>query len=246
MDGFFNAHRVILPFFIGGWDISISDFSLSIFFFPAVISMFFAAAIFKAKRFPGLLQNLVEYIWESCESIFRQHVGNSGEGYIPFLFSLMLFIFFVNLGNLIPGFFPCTGQLTVTLSLSFMVFLLVCGIGFYEHGNKFWNFFIPQGIPFALKPILFVLELFSFCMRPFSLGLRLCINMVAGHMILHVISSFGKNMGKFIGCAMAISALMTCFEIGVAALQAYVFAILSSIYIGDIMQGHHNESEGEK
>jgi len=190
--------------------------------------------------YPRSLQNFVEMVYEACYNIFYEYLGKHGAKYIPFLFSLILFIFLLNVGSLIPGLFACTSQLSLTLTLSFMVFLLVIGIGFWEHGNGFWKMFIPPDLPFILKPFLFVLEMFSFLIRPFSLALRLAINMIAGHVMLHIIASFGAGILAIKLGAIAISAILSIFELVVAALQAYVFALLSCIYIADIMHGHED------
>jgi F-type H+-transporting ATPase subunit a len=238
MDLFFVRHSIIIPIKFGNIDISISNFSLSIFGLAMVLFGVLSLFLVKSQYKPNIAQNIAETLFEKLSHMFYSYVGEKGAKYIPFLFSLMLFITIVNLGNLIPGIFTCTSQLFVTATLSFMVFILVTMIGIYEHRAKFWSLFIPSGIPTILKPLLFCLELFSFCMRPLSLALRLSINMLAGHIMLHVIASFSKDLGNLKILTVLVSTILSMFEIGIAALQAYVFAVLSSIYIADIMKEH--------
>jgi len=238
MELFLVEHRVFLPIFFGKLDFSISDFSLSVVFLPMILFLVMFFAMRKAQYHPKSLQNFVELIYEKFYGIFYGYLHEAGKKYIPFLFSLMLFIFVLNLGNLIPGVFPTTSQPTLTFSLGIVVFVLMTIIGFVSHGLKFYHHFIPSGIPGVLKPILFVLEVFSYCIRPVSLALRLAINMLAGHVMLHVIASFSKDLTPYSAISIAISGVLSIFEIGVAALQAYVFAVLSCIYIADILKGH--------
>lgn len=241
MDGFFVQHRIIFPIIRGIFDFSLSNFSLAIIGLPLILVILFKLAILNSTYKPRYFQNLVEWIYDQLADVFKSYLGNEGAKYIPFLFCLTLFIFIINFGNLVPKIFACTTQLSVTVTLAMLVFILVTSIGFYEHGLKFWKFFIPSGIPLVLKPFLFILEVFSFFMRPLSLALRLGINMLAGHIALHVIAGFSKGFGNFKIFAILISAVLSIFEIGVAALQAYVFAVLSSIYIADVLKNHHDE-----
>lgn len=245
MDLFLAKQKIILPIFLLGFDFSISDFTATVLGIPMIAFGIMFMVAKKLSYFPSMGQNALEFVYETFHNIFKGYLGRKGNKYIPFLFSLMCFIFLLNLGNLLPFVFPCTSQLALTLTLGILVFVLVVGIGFYEHGNHFWHLFIPHGIPNILKPFLFVLELFSFLIRPLSLALRLAINMVAGHVMLHVIGSFAHGFSIITATSIAISTILSIFEIGVAALQAYVFAILSCIYIADVMHGHE-ENKKEK
>ena len=239
MDLFLVKHSILFPIKFGKLDLSISNFSLSVFLLPLFLVGVLMILMRKTSYFPKGAQNAIEFFYEIFVKIFEGHLGQKGKKYIPFLFSLMCFIFILNIGNLIPGFFACTSQLALTLTLGIIVFLLIVAIGFYEYGAlKFFEFFIPSGIPTILKPFLFVLELFSFCIRPVSLALRLAINMLAGHAMLHVIASFASTIGVVSVLSIAISSILSIFEVCVAGLQAYVFAVLSCIYISDILQWH--------
>lgn len=239
MDLFLIKHRILYPFFYKGFDFSVSDFALTAFGVPMLLFYFFYLGAFKGVYVPSALQNLVEIAYESCKNIFYAYLGEKGKHYISFLFSLMLFLFILNICNLIPGLFACTNQLALTFTLALIVFILIICIGFFEHGIKFFLFFIPNGLPMLLKPFMFVLELISFFIRPISLALRLTINMIAGHIMLHIINSFSaSSIGLSNAVTIAILSILSIFEIAVAGLQAYVFAVLSCIYIADILHGH--------
>lgn len=238
MDLFLVKHKVLFPIFFKGLDFSISDFALTVLGVPLGICCLMAFASRKIAYYPSFIQNIVEMIYEALYGIFISYLGQEGKKYIPFLFSLMIFIFILNISNLIPGLFASSSQLSLTLTLGLMVFFLIIAVGFYEYKLKFLSMFIPVGIPGVLKPVLFVLELFSFIIRPFSLALRLAINMIAGHVMLHQIASFSKGFSAISVLTIAISSILSIFEIVVAGLQAYVFAVLSCIYIADILHGH--------
>ncbi len=235
---FVTPHRILFPIFFHGIDLSISDYSMSIVLLPFAVLTLMYFGVRKSLYYPRFLQNMVEFVYEKFYQIFYGYLGEKGCKYIPFLFSIMAFIFILNLGNLIPGVFACTSQLSVTLTLGFVVFVLVNVVGLMVYKSRFWLFFIPHGVPTILKPFLFVLELFSFCIRPLSLALRLAINMIAGHVLLGVVASFSPSFSAISFVSIAISAGLSIFEICVAGLQAYVFAVLSCIYIADILNGH--------
>lgn len=239
MDLFLVKHKIIWPLFYKNFDFSISDFSIIVLFAPLILFSIMFLGASKLSYYPRFLQNIVEMIYEAIYEVFNNYLGHKGAKYIPFLFSLMLFIFILNISNLIPGMFATTSQLGLSLTLALLVFILIIAIGIYEYRFKFINFFIPAGIPGVLKPFLFVLEIISFFIRPFSLALRLSINMIAGHFMLHVVGSFGGAFGTIKILTIAISAILSIFEIVVAGLQAYVFAVLSCIYIADILHGEH-------
>lgn len=242
MDLFIIKHKVLFPIFLKAFgfnfDFSISDFSATILSLPLSVLFLMYIGSKSISYYPNALQNVVEMIYEGLYGIFYGYLKEKGAKYIPFLFSLMLFIFVLNLGNLLPGVFGCSSQLAVTLTLGLMVFFIVLIIGIYEYRSKFFHLFIPAGIPGILKPFLLLLEMFSFAIRPFSLALRLAINMIAGHVMLHVIGGFGKGVVGIKVLTIAISSVLSIFEIVVAGLQAYVFAVLSCIYIADILYGH--------
>ena len=202
---------------------------------------------------PGRWQAAVEGLTGFVDNITRANIGPEGRRYLPWVFTAFVFILFSNwIGampfGIVPGAHPftVTSQFTVTASMSVISFAIVLGVGFWKHGIKFFTLFMPHGTPAVLLPILFVVELISFLVRPFSLGLRPFIAMFAGHILLEVFGNFivqGLNAGGAAGYA--ISALCFVFVAGVSALellvgaiQAFVFALLTSLYIKDAVHLH--------
>jgi len=202
---------------------------------------------------PGRWQAAVEGLTGFVDNITRANIGPEGRRYLPWVFTAFVFILFSNwIGampfGIVPGAHPftVTSQFTVTASMSVISFAIVLGVGFWKHGIKFFTLFMPHGTPAVLLPILFVVELISFLVRPFSLGLRPFIAMFAGHILLEVFGNFivqGLNAGGPAGYA--ISALCFVFVAGVSALellvgaiQAFVFALLTSLYIKDAVHLH--------
>jgi len=207
----------------------------------------------KRQLVPGRWQAAVEGLTGFVDNITRANIGPEGRRYLPWVFTAFVFILFSNwMGSMpfaiVPGVHPftVTSQFTVTGVMSIASFAIVLGVGFWKHGLHFFSLFMPHGTPRLLLPILFVVELISFMVRPFSLGLRPFIAMFAGHILLEVFGNFivqGLNAGGPMGYA--ISALCFVFVVGVSALellvgaiQAFVFALLTSLYIKDAVHLH--------
>lgn len=244
MELFLNKHTIIWPIFFNNLDFSISNFSLSVvlapLFFALIIKNFVKFEASSTIIIPDKMSFLFEMIYSTFYNSFYEYLGSKGEKYINFLMSLMFFIFILNFCNLIPGFFPCTSQIALTGSLSFMIFILLLGIGLYEYKLKIWNHFIPQNVPLILKPLLFIIELITFLMRPISLALRLTISILSGHVILHVLSSFANaNYFSIKLLTFLFTTFLTLFEIGICFLQAYIFITLSCVFISEILNSHH-------
>jgi F-type H+-transporting ATPase subunit a len=214
--------------------------------------LLFMAGGMKRQLVPGRWQAAVEGLTGFVDNITRANIGPEGRAYLPWVFTAFVFILFSNwLGALPlaiagPHPFTVTSQFTVTGILSITSFAIVLGVGFWKHGLKFFTLFMPHGTPKLLLPILFVVELISFMVRPFSLGLRPFIAMFAGHILLDVFGNFivqGLNAGGPMGYF--ISLLCFVFVVGVNALellvggiQAFVFALLTSLYIKDAVHLH--------
>jgi F-type H+-transporting ATPase subunit a len=207
----------------------------------------------KRQLVPGRWQAAVEGLTGFVDNITRANIGPEGRTYLPWVFTAFVFILFSNwIGampfGIVPGAHPftVTSQFSVTGVMSITSFAIVLGVGFWKHGIRFFTLFMPHGTPLPLLPILFVVELISFLVRPFSLGLRPFIAMFAGHILLEVFGNFivqGLNAGGPMGYA--ISALCFVFVVGVNALellvgaiQAFVFALLTALYIKDAVHLH--------
>ncbi|ATR22644.1 ATP synthase A chain [Roseomonas mucosa] len=194
---------------------------------------------------PGRLQALAEIFYEFVEGLVIGQVGQEGRRYFPFVFALFMFILFGNMLGLFPYAFTYTSHIAVTFGLAVLVFLTTTIIALVLHGRKFFGYFFPEGAPLWLAPIIIPVEIVSYLSRPISLSIRLFANMVAGHVMLKVFATFVVLIGSFgalgfLGALlpMAVNVALIGFEVLVAFLQAYVFAILTSIYLHDAVHLH--------
>ncbi|WP_019832256.1 F0F1 ATP synthase subunit A [Sphingomonas sp. PR090111-T3T-6A] len=207
----------------------------------------------KRQLVPGRWQAAVETMTDFVNNMIESNIGEKGKRFTPYVFSLFMFILAANLIGLfplaiIPGLhaFTVTSHITVTGVLAVMSFSIVLIVGFAKHGLHFFKLFIPHGTPALLVPLIFLIELVSFMVRPFSLGLRLFVAMTAGHILLDVFASFviqGINSGTAIGPVVSVLSFLmiigvSALEILVAAIQAYVFALLTSLYLNDAINLH--------
>ena len=189
---------------------------------------------------PTRMQSLAELSYEFVANMVRDNVGTDGQKYFPLVFSLFMFVLFCNMLGMMPYSFTVTSHIIVTFALAALVFIGVTIIGFATHGFSFFKFFVPSGVPVALLPLLVVIEVISYLTRPISLSVRLFANMMAGHTMLKVFGAFVVGLGVIGGWApLAFMVAFTGLEILVAFLQAYVFAILTCIYLNDALHMHH-------
>jgi F-type H+-transporting ATPase subunit a len=201
-----------------------------------------------AKRaiIPGRLQALAESGYEFVHGIVEGQVGTEGKRYFPFVFSIFMFVLFGNMLGLLPYAFTFTSHIAVTFALAALVFVVVTVVALAIHGTHFFSYFFPEGAPKALAPLIIPIEIISYLSRPISLSVRLFANMVAGHVMLKVFGTFVVMIGSAAGVLgligavlpMAMNVALVGFEILVAFLQAYVFAILTSIYLHDAVHLH--------
>jgi F-type H+-transporting ATPase subunit a len=194
---------------------------------------------------PGRLQAAAELGYETIMSMCVETIGPEGRRYFPLVFTLFFFILFGNLLGVFPYFFTFTSHIMVTLALSVFVFVLVTFVAIKEHGLHFFSYFLPQGIPMALAPLLVVIEVISYISRIISLSVRLFANMMAGHVMLEVFGAFiimlgGLGLLGYIPAALSLglNTILIGFELLVATLQAYVFAVLTCIYLHDAVHLH--------
>jgi F-type H+-transporting ATPase subunit a len=194
---------------------------------------------------PGRLQAAAEMGYETIMSMCLETIGPEGRKFFPLIFTLFFFILFGNLLGVFPYFFTFTSHFMVTLGLSLFVFILVTAVAIKEHGLHFFSYFVPQGIPVALAPLMVLIEVISYLSRIISLSVRLFANMMAGHVMLEVFGAFIVMLGGlgFLGyfpaaLSLGVNILLIGFELLVATLQAYVFAILTCIYLHDAVHLH--------
>ena len=232
---------VIIPLSIFGFDISITNATI---YFGLVV--FFIYIIIKrgteySKIIPNSMQRIGELMYIFINNLVKQQAGIKSLKYFPVFFVLFYVILFLNLIGLTPYGFTCTSQMTYTFTLGFGMFIGIVLIGISVQKSKFVNQFIPATTG-PIVPLLIVIEIFSYIIRPFSLSIRLFANMLAGHTLLHILAGFGMSMLKvdiFIALLMAFPIIAICvLEFGIAFLQAYVFVVLLSIYLKESHYGH--------
>ena len=237
---------------IAGHNIAFTNSALWMVITLVVLWVFMIGGM-KRELVPGRWQMAVEGFTGFISSMMTQNVGPEGKRFVPYVFSLFMFILFANiLGllpfGLVPGVHPftITSHMTVTGVLALISFGIVLLVGFGRHGFHFFSLFVPHGTPPLMIPLIFVVELMSFLVRPFSLGLRLFVAMTAGHILLKVLAAFvinGLNMGPGYMAIVSLPSFVlmigiTLLELLVAAIQAYVFALLTSVYLNDAVNLH--------
>tara|TARA_B100000614_G_C14501221_1_gene474747 strand:+ start:76 stop:837 length:762 start_codon:yes stop_codon:yes gene_type:complete len=234
----FEIHDLI-PIHIGNLDISFTNSTLWMFIGIALATIFLTASVSSRSMVPGRWQSMAELSYEFIANMLRDNVGSAGRPYFPFIFTLFMFILFANLLGMIPYSFTTTSHIIVTFGMALVVFIGVTIIGFIKNGAGFLRLFVPSGVPFALLLLVVPLEVMSYFVRPVSLSLRLFANMMAGHTMLKVFGGFVVMMGIMGVAPLIIIIALTGLEIGIAFLQAYVFTILSCLYLHDAMHPHH-------
>lgn len=230
--------KVIVPLKAGGLDLSFTNASLMMIVTVLLVSALMLAGARRGEMVPGRLQSLSELSYEFVANLIRETVGQEGRRYFPLIFTLFMFILFGNLLGMIPYSFTFTSQIVVTFAMAMVVFVGVTILGFAKHGAHFFSFFVPPGAPVWMWPLLIPIEIISYLSRPISLSVRLFANMLAGHTLLKVIAGFVGLLGLFGIAPLALVVALTGLEILIAFLQAYVFAILTCLYINDALHLH--------
>jgi len=228
----------LVPLEVGGVNLSFTNSALFMVVSIVLVTAFLTLSVRGRALVPGRWQSMAEIFYEFVANMIRDNVGSEGRKYFPFIFSLFMFVLFGNLLGMIPYTFTYTSHIIVTFGLAVVVFVGVTIIGFARHGVGYLRMFFPHGAPLATAVILVPIELISYCSRPFSLAIRLFANMTVGHIILKVMAGFVVALGVFGIVPMAFLAGVTILEFGIAVLQAYVFAILSCIYLHDAIHMH--------
>ena len=229
-----------------GINLSFTNTSLWMVIVLAVVSALMIYGSSQRAVVPGRLQSLAEMTYEFVASTLTGVMGKEGMKFFPFVFSLFMFILTANMIGIIPYTFTVTSHLIVTLALALMVFLTVLLYGLYKNGFKFFKLFVPSGIPLYILPLIMVIEVISFLSRPVSHSVRLFANMLAGHITLKVFAGFVTSLSALgaVGILgsilpLAMTTALTGLEILVAFLQAYVFTILTCIYLNDAIHPGH-------
>lgn len=224
---------------IGGYDLSFTNASLWMLLAASGVVAFMLRGARQGRLVPDRWQSLAELLIQFIRDTVRDTAGTDALKYFPPIFTLFLFILFANLFGMIPYSFTVTSHIVVTFAMAICVFLGCTLLAIVKHGPaKFAHFFLPHGTPLALAPLLFVIELFSYLARPISLSVRLAANMMAGHTIMKVVAGFVVAMGLAGVVPLAFLVLFTGFEIGIAFLQAYIFTVLTCVYLHDALHLH--------
>lgn len=235
----FEIDRII-PIHIGGFDLSLTNSAIWMLVAIGLATIFVTVGASRKSIIPGRWQAFIEMAYEFIANLLRDNVGKKGLRFFPFVFSLFFFILFCNLIGMVPFSFTPTSHIIVTLSLALTVFMMVIVVGFIQHGFHFFSLFVPQGIPAWVLPLVIPIEAISFLTRPISLSLRLFVNMMAGHTMFKVIAGFVIGLGIVGGWVpLLFLTALTGLEILIAFLQAYVFTILTCIYLSDAINLHH-------
>jgi F-type H+-transporting ATPase subunit a len=241
----------LVPLHIGNYDISFTTSSLWMMIALALIIGFMALGM-KRELVPGRWQMAVEGLTGFVDDMVKVNIGPEGKRYVPYIFSLFTFILVANILGLlplavVPGLHPftTTSHFSVTYVLAIMTFSIVLIVGFWRHGLHFFSLFIPHGTPKVMIPLIFMVEFISFLVRPFSLGLRLFVAMIAGHILMEVFGSFivsgfsGGPLGWGVGILSFLFIVgVAALELLVCAIQAYVFALLTTLYLNDAINLH--------
>jgi len=241
----------LVPLHIGNYDISFTTSSLWMLIALALIIGFMALGM-RRELVPGRWQMAVEGLTGFVDDMVKVNIGPEGKKYVPYIFSLFTFILVANILGLLPlAIFPglhpftTTSHFSVTYVLAIMSFSIVLVVGFWRHGLHFFSLFIPHGTPKVMIPLIFMVEFISFMVRPFSLGLRLFVAMIAGHILMEVFGSFivsgfsGGPLGWGVGILSFLFIVgVAALELLVCAIQAYVFALLTTLYLNDAINLH--------
>jgi F-type H+-transporting ATPase subunit a len=237
----------IVPIEVGGLDFSFTNSSLFMVVSVLLASGFLYFATSSRSLIPGRAQSVAEMSYEFIANILREGAGSAGMKFFPLVFTLFMFVLTANLLGMFPYFYTVTSQIIVTFALSILVIGIVVFYGFFKHGFRFLKLFLPSGVPAILLPLVVTIEVISFLARPISLSVRLFANMLAGHITLKVFAGFVASLGALgaLGVGGAILPLimtvaLTALEFLVAFLQAYVFAVLTCMYLNDALHpdGH--------
>ena len=236
----FKVYRIGPEIKFGNIDLSFTNASLFMLISAFTICLFLYFSSKQKSIIPSRLQLISEIFYNFIAKMISDTAGSKAKPYFPFIFTLFMFILLCNMIGMLPYSFTVTSHIIVTLIMALFIFAAVTIIGFVKHGFKYLSIFVPSGVPVVLLPLITVIEIISYLSRPVSLSVRLFANMMAGHTMLKVFGGFVISLGLLGGwLPLSFSVALTGLEILVAFLQAYVFAILTCIYLNDALNLHH-------
>nr|YP_009500444.1 ATP synthase F0 subunit 6 [Gracilariopsis heteroclada]AXE43606.1 ATP synthase F0 subunit 6 [Gracilariopsis heteroclada] len=235
----------LIPLTFFGLNISVTNSVLFMIFAFLVASFWISLSFYKNNLIPNNWQLIKEMIYNITASIVQDNLGPKGEFYFPFIFTLHLFLLFCNLIGMIPYSFTVTSHITFTFGLALSIFVGINIIGIQTHGFKFFALFLPRGVPLPIVPLLITIEFLSYIVKVFTLSIRLFANMTSGHTLLKIIAGFawtmlsaGGLLGVFHIIPLGLLLALIGLELAIAGLQAYVFTLLTCIYLNDVLEFH--------
>ena len=224
---------------LGEVDLSFTNSSAFMVLTVITVSVFLLVGIRRPQLIPGRWQSMAELSYVFIANLVRDTVGTEGRTYFPFIFSVFMFVLFGNMWGMIPYSFTFTSHIIVTFAMALVIFVGVTIIAIIKHKMRFFSFFMPPGVPVYMAPLLIPIEIISYLSRPISLSVRLFANMLAGHTLLKVFAGFVVSLGILAGwLPLAFIVALTGLEIVIAFLQAFVFAILTCLYLNDALHLH--------
>ena len=236
----FQVYKLGPEIKLGNFDLSFTNASLFMLISAISICLFLYFASNRKSIVPSRLQLVAELFYNFIAKMISDTAGSKAKPYFPFIFTLFMFVLLCNMIGMLPYSFTVTSHIIVTLIMALFIFIAVTIIGFIKHGFKYLSIFVPSGVPAVLLPLITIIEIISYLSRPVSLSVRLFANMMAGHTMLKVFGGFVISLGLLGGwLPLSFSVALTGLEILVAFLQAYVFAILTCIYLNDALNLHH-------
>ena len=236
----FTVYKIGPEIKIAGVDLSFTNASLFMVLSAAIIVTFLYFGSRERKIIPSKIQLITEMLYNFVAKMISDTAGSKAKPYFPFIFCLFIFVLICNMVGMLPYSFTVTSHIIVTLIMALFIFVAVTIIGFFKHGIKYLSIIVPSGVPVVLLPLITIIEIISYLSRPVSLSVRLFANMMAGHTMLKVFGGFVVSLGVLGGwLPLSFSVALTGLEILVAFLQAYVFAILTCIYLNDALNLHH-------
>ena len=229
----------IVPIEFAGYDLSFTNSALWMALAVAATTFIMVSSMRKKAMIPDRWQNVGEITYEFISNMVQDTIGREGRKYFPFVFSIFMIVLMGNLLGMVPYSFTYTSHIIVTGVLALIVFLGATAIGFYKHGLHFFSLFVPKGLPFFILPLIFCIEVISYLSRPVSLSVRLFANMMAGHTMMKIFAGFCVSLPIVASTLpMLVNVALIGFEILVAFIQAYVFAILTCVYLKDGIELH--------
>ena len=230
--------QTLVPIRLGNLDVSFTNSSAFMVLAVVAVAILMILAVRPRAGIPGRWQILAELSYEFIARLVSDNIGKDGKPYFSFIFTIFMFVLFGNFLGMLPYSFTFTSHIAVTLSMALVIFVLVTFVAFFKHGTRFFSFFLPAGVPLFLAPLMIVIEVISYFTRPFSLSIRLFANMMAGHTLLKVVGGFVFPLGILGFIPLAGLVAITGLEFLIAFLQAYIFTILTCIYINDAINLH--------